>query len=559
MKRYKCIIVFILLFIISFNSMFIVLADNMEEIKISIDGLLLNTSQKALRIDNSIMLPLRSICEEIGYEVNWLSHEKAIEITGSDYYKVKIYMTQNVYTVNEMDIKYTTLFYLRDGTAYASMGFFEDLFKLNIEYHGRFGFIVISSKNNQEKYDCSISERDRLLWKNTIEKYLKDNLWTNEYAYDAAHILMVPMHAAFSQREDQWIIQIKNMFDRFAYEYKNNNENIVQSELNRLHFLYLASRYIVLCKESDNEELIPERLPYILNREIKRIWDEDPSWQWGRDPFLGGMKERIKWKLDTKEVKRSYYRSIIDEELFTIAIAADLITYDNAIKSRISDNNDFKYEIVENGYKILLQEGTFLEDGTWLFQRGVKYQHGDYAHAGNLEKVNGMKPSFIKDIASDTSHSHRFPLWINSLISAYSNIDPEKTDLLFSIKEGIEKQFINKVIVYPDSIYKGYRTTNYMDGRNGVYRWNYPTQGEGNGYGPYELSGTFNLGWWSFLDCDKIRNIYYQQSKMFPLSENIIQIYIGPNTSRIRHKLILLPDSYYNGLRELIIKLAYKI
>lgn len=49
-----------------------------------------------------------------------------------------------------------------------------------------------------------------------------------------------------------------------------------------------------------------------------------------------------------------------------------------------------------------------------------------------------------------------------------------------------------------------------MDGSNGVlYRWNYSSLGEGKEYGPYELSGTFTIGWWTFLGTDRVKEIYY--------------------------------------------------
>lgn len=230
-----------------------------------------------------------------------------------------------------------------------------------------------------------------------------------------------------------------------------------------------------------NKALIPLGLVDILNKEIKSIWETGPSWQWGRKPFEGGMRERLKWKLDTKEVGKSYYRAIIDEELFVLAIAADLFTYENYIYGKV-DNSNFKSEIIDYAYKVFQQEGVWKEDGSWLFQPGVWAHHPDYAYSGNNEKTNDIKPCLIEDIASDSSHSHRLPLWINSFIGAYDTdtFDRSKRDYFFKIKNGLEKQFYENVVVKPDGKFNGYRTNNFMDGRNGIYRWNYPTQGQGN-------------------------------------------------------------------------------
>ena len=98
-----------------------------------------------------------------------------------------------------------------------------------------------------------------------------------------------------------------------------------------------------------------------------------------------------------------------------------------------------------------------------------------------------------------------------------------------------------------------------MDGSNGLYRYNYATVATvGEGYGPYELSGTFLIGWWSFTENDEIKSIYAQMAECFPLSEDVIKTYTGPNTTRKRNEFIELPDTWNKGLRELICRLAAK-
>ncbi len=159
------------------------------------------------------------------------------------------------------------------------------------------------------------------------------------------------------------------------------------------------------------------------------------------------------------------------------------------------------------------------------------------------------------DIAADSSHSMRFPLWLKSLAEAYAEGSLEKMYYKKLIK-GLAKQFLYRVLVFPTDEFAGYRTNNFMDGRNGVYRWGYVTQGPANGYGPYELSGSFLLGWWFFLDNYEIRNIYKEMSQYFPLKPEIIPVYIGPGTSRERNKYITY--AYFNGFIELIVRLASK-
>lgn len=214
---------------------------------------------------------------------------------------------------------------------------------------------------------------------------------------------------------------------------------------------------------------------------------------------------------------------------------------------------------MDYAYKVFYQEGLWKEGETWLFQPGVWSQHSDYAYVGNNQESDNLKTNLVENIAMDTSHSHRFPLWINSFIEAYETYDFDKKDYFLKIRSGLEKQFYENVLVKPDEEFDGYRTKNFMDGRNGIYRWNYPTQGQGNGYGPYELSGTFTLGWWSFLKSERISEVYFEMANKFPLSEDVIEVYVGPNTSRTRHELVNSPESYYNGISELIVRLASKL
>jgi len=98
-----------------------------------------------------------------------------------------------------------------------------------------------------------------------------------------------------------------------------------------------------------------------------------------------------------------------------------------------------------------------------------------------------------------------------------------------------------------------------MDGWNGIYRWGYSTQGENNGYGPYELSGTLIEGWWGFLESPQVSSIFKDMSNLFPLEENVVKLYVGPNTTRERHPLATWPNYFINGFGELNVRLMTKL
>jgi hypothetical protein len=73
--------------------------------------------------------------------------------------------------------------------------------------------------------------------------------------------------------------------------------------------------------------------------------------------------------------------------------------------------------------------------------------------------------------------------------------------------EGTIKQVEKNVIKYEN---KQYLLTNYMDGTNGVYRWNYVYRGKNWGYNPYELSYAYLFSVLGYLNKEdnKLRKAY---------------------------------------------------
>lgn len=415
----------------------------------------------------------------------------------------------------------------------------------------------------QEKKDLSLQktfnteESIDQLWERTVGAYLKDDLWTEENAYDAGHYLMVPLHAAFLNDVQEWKNDFSHQVHLFMEAYKEDPNSIVDVRLTQLHYLYFLSRFMVLAEQQGNPELIPDGLDAYLYERINDIWLNEPAWQWGRDPFSGGMQERVLWKLNNKSVEQSYYRTIIDEELFTIAIAADIRAHEKFVQGKEAKSTVID-DILEKSIMIFMNEGMYQDNGGWLFQPGVWTDSPSYAYAGNSEIKKGMKPKLVENIAWDTSHSHRFPLWLTSLANAYDS-NSEEHDFYKKVKNGLEIQFYETVLKEPTKEFPAYRTTNFMDGRNGVYRWNYSSLGKGTGYGPYELSGTFTIGWWTFLGTDRIKKVYEEMTNFFPLPLEVMDVYDGPDTGKQRHTIIRWPQSFNNGYTELIAILASDI
>ena len=390
-----------------------------------------------------------------------------------------------------------------------------------------------------------------LLWERTLHEMLQDSLWKERDAYDAGHFLMIPLQAAFSFKDQSKINDFHQFFSRFMKDYRKDNVDTLNT-LTQLHFLYLASEYLVLTKTYEDQ--LPDELCNIVMDSIESIWNQ-PAWQWKICSIseFENMKKRIEWKLRIKEVPRSYCRAIIDEELFTFAIAADLKTI------LLDESPEFIDEILDIAYEVFSSEVVFLdtESKKWLFQPGVWTDHSDYAYSGWAEIRENLTEKPVTGIATDTSHSHRFPLWLVSLERAFDKQgDLEKAQFIKRLRKGLAEQFFEKVLVPPSDEFPNYRTKNFMNGYNGIYRYGYITQGKGRGYGPYELSGTMLLGWWSFLPEKSIRDVYCYISSRFPLSEEEIKVYLGPDTTRDRHPLIKGKAQFESGILELIDGLA---
>ena len=395
------------------------------------------------------------------------------------------------------------------------------------------------------------TERTDFLWQNTIHKMLQEPLWRERDVYDTGHFLMIPLHSAFIFTNQSRINEFHQFFANFNKDYEQSNFDSLNT-LSKLHFLYLASEYLVLCKKY--KEPISEELLLLITTSLELIWKQ-PAWHWQvcKAPRFENMLSRVEWKLQKQACSYSYCRAIIDEELFAFAIAADL-------KAILLDQSPvFIDKMLDTAYKVFKQKVVLLNTTSerWLFQPGVWTDHPDYAYAGHNEIKIGLEKNPVPGIAEDTSHFHRFPLWLISLQTGFEVQRKQiEANYFKQLRYGLANQFLEEILVFPGDEFPNYRTTNFMNGHNGVYRYSYITQGEGKGYGPYELSGTLLLGWWSFLPDPKIKDVYCYISSSFPLSEEEIKIYLGPDTTRDRHPLIKGRAQFESGLIELINRLA---
>lgn len=378
---------------------------------------------------------------------------------------------------------------------------------------------------------------------------LSQPLWIQRDAYDASHHLMVPMHAAFARSDAAEIERYANFFRSFQ---SAGTSDLVSDRLDRLHFLYFYTRFIALLamREGCSSRTLNH---YEMALSLWRTVILAPAWQWDRADFPS-LFDRVRWKLNQKEVAFSYYRAIIDEDLFALAVGADL----SALATRCKLASEPQYEDVRTlARAIYSQELSPTEVGGWIFQKGVWMDHPDYAYAGRTELASDLQPAPVPDISPDSSHSFRQPLFLISFACAEQTASPAREFYTRQLNQ-LAVQWKSRVVLMPDSSFRGARMTNYMNGENGVYRYGYVTQGKGNGFGPYQLSGSLNLGWWSFLGA-MAAPVYQAQLASLPFVEDVLTTYTGPNTSRVRNSAFTEPDFYKGALIRNILDSAVQV
>jgi hypothetical protein len=410
-----------------------------------------------------------------------------------------------------------------------------------------------SSREPSSAFTANLASAQGLdsLWSLRVVPQLTLPLWRDDLTYEAGHMLMVPLHAAYDLRVPAWQQQFAAHFAR-AVDSGFVGLPRTENAQDRAHYLYLATRFMVLDTRASGGALIPPGLRDAVRREVDYVWRTLPAWMWDRPDFPGGIRERIAWKLAAQRVDRSYYPAVIDIELYLLAIAADLRQLELADAG--ARPSALTTEVLTVAERIFRSRVERTADGGVLFQRGVWADHPDYEYAGRNRKERGMRPSKVDRVAEDASHAHRTALWLTSLRDAH-----ERGTAGFAwydtLRCSLSRQFHRKVLVHPTSDFPGLRTTNFMDGRNGVYRWKFAQRGDTWGYGPHELSGTIALGWWSFLRTPESRETHRRLAASYPLAPRVAALYLAP------HGPTLPPerDWTFNGLGALIAKLSAEL
>lgn len=155
---------------------------------------------------------------------------------------------------------------------------------------------------------------------------------------------------------------------------------------------------------------------------------------------------------------------------------------------------------------------------TNLWQPGQRKNRQDYKYAGqidgvyqtiqkddieckeesNLDKCN-LTEAIVDGIGMDVSHYlSKWPVFFLAMQQASQN--KQEFEYYQNIIEGTLRQVEKRVVRYEN---EKYLLTNYMDGTNGIYRWNYLYRGKNWGYNPYELSYAYLFSLVGYLGKNK--------------------------------------------------------
>jgi hypothetical protein len=294
-----------------------------------------------------------------------------------------------------------------------------------------------------------------------------------------------------------------------------------------------------------------EQLRLQLSASLESLWLERPAPHWAYSSNFPNVRARLLWKLNPTRTGQRYFAAVIDEEYFLMAIAADLYAL-SALQGHPA--GELENDVLDVAWRVFQQQGVFTEEGNWLMQPGVWADHKDYRYAGHTSLAPGLEPAVVDGIAMDVSHSHRMVLWLQSLAAGASS--DERRAYYRRALSGFVRQWEKHVYLAPGTAFPWPALVNYLDGHNGVYRYRYETTGDALGYGPHQLSYALIAGWYGLLPSPMAAKGYRWLARRFPLSEEEIAFYLGPDTLRERHEIVKGKNFYTQGFAELLINIS---
>lgn len=327
-----------------------------------------------------------------------------------------------------------------------------------------------------------------------LKKFSNDE--SSLHVYNAAHNLFIPLHVAARTQDAELVAA----FERF-FNYQNPTRIFKDYSIENLFFAYLYSEYIRFFPEQVNHAHYVFIKKYFLNY---WLYEEGNVWAEEAQKFVG-KRQRIKYLIklnaNTYSKELGYLAAITDFDMLALSIGTNL-AYNETKKKQ---PNPTLIEIPELFYQLINKNINYLSGKRILIQQGVWTYYPDYLYAGYHSLEDITVPKVVANIAMDVSHFSRFPIFLNTLANFFKH-NKTYSHQLNTIKEGVAKQFVTKVMEKPYSKLQLYRIRNFMDGSNGIFRYNYHQKGVG--YAPYENSKHVFFGFWILLDNQSIKKMY---------------------------------------------------
>jgi hypothetical protein len=208
---------------------------------------------------------------------------------------------------------------------------------------------------------------------------------------------------------------------------------------------------------------------------------------------------------------QSYKAAINAKELLVLMTACDLLPSARAFGHSL----DVLDQMCTQGKQLLKIGMSSSGPGPWIWQPGKMTDHDDFKYAGNARIATILKERKVPGISLDSSHFYaKWPLFF---LSARNASKEDEKELFQNAIAGLIANLFEKVVSKNEEECV-VRYANYIDGTNGVYRWNWQWKGPTYGHSEYGLSYTPFISSLALLNSDKITEHYREISACYPYS-----------------------------------------
>lgn len=232
---------------------------------------------------------------------------------------------------------------------------------------------------------------------------------------------------------------------------------------------------------------------------------------------------------------KSYKAAINAKELLVLMTGCDLLPSARTFGHSLAVLG----QMCEQGKQLLRIGMSSPGPGPWTWQPGKMTDHDDFKYAGNPKIATVLKEHKVPGISLDSAHFYsKWPLFFLSAKNASQ--DAERELFQHAIEGLIVNLFENVVSKNDDECVVRY--TNYTDGTNGVYRWNWQWKGPTYGNSEYGLSYTPFFSSLALLNDKRIADHYRNISGCYPYSAAKRQKYFWGRELEDERLLVMLSE-----------------